>query len=302
MKIQILGACFALVAPLAVAQTAKPKAVATSAYPKRTLNVAVLIYPGMNALDATGPLEVFDMANDLAPGSFNFYTLASTHAPVAPHGNAFSLAPRFSFADAPRADIVVVPGAPMPIIAQLEHNAALLNFVREAAKKPQLMSVCTGSFLLARAGVLDGKRVTTHFGATADFAQQFPRVILRQNLRFVEDGNVLTTAGVSSGIDGALQVVEKARGRMFADAVARGLQYRPHTPAFPLVTVRKTPLHNAMIRPGQKLALDYDPVCHMKVNANDKITFAWKGQIYGFCSPTCRDQFADHPGQFLGDK
>lgn len=300
MKIQFLSAlCLALAAPLALAQAPQSK---PSAFPARTLNVAVLIYPGMNTLDATGPLEVFDLANDIAPKAFNVYTLAQSAAPIAPHGSAFSMTPLYCFANAPRPDIVIVPGASLQTLAQLGKNRALLGWVRSQSKAPQLMSVCTGSFLLGSAGVLDGRRATTHWFMANDFHSQFPRVTLRQNVRFVEDGNVLTTAGVSSGIDGALRVVEKARGTSVADTVARVMQYRPHTPAFPLVSVTAKPIQNAVLQPGQKLALDFDPVCHMKLSADDKATFAYKGQVYGFCSSGCRDRFAAHPEQFLKTK
>jgi len=300
MKTQLLGAlCLALGAPLAFAQTPVQKVAAPNRLPARTLNVAVLVYPGMNSLDAMGPLEVFDTANGLSPRAFNIYTLAQNSSPILPSGSAYSLTPRFSFADAPRADVLVVPGASMKTIGQMEHNPALLVFLRGQSKAPQVMSVCTGSFLLARAGLLNGKRATTHWFVTSDMASQFPRVDMRQNVRYVEDGNLLTTAGVSSGIDGALRVVEKARGAAFAGAVARAMQYRPHTPAFPQV---KTSLLKNAPRGGQKLALDYDPVCRMKLGPNDKTTLAYNGKIYGFCGAGCRAAFAANPAQYLKTK
>lgn len=266
---------------------------------KRPLNVAVLLYPDLDALDATGPLEAFRLASELEPRAFNVYTVAQTGAPLLPHGASFSMVPRYSFAGAPRPDIVIVPGGPMKTLARMEKNQALMNWVREGAKAPQLMSVCTGSFLLARAGVLDGKRATTHWFVTSELAQGFPRVQVRQNVRFVEDGNVLTTAGVSSGIDGALRLIGKMRGADLANQVAQAMQYRPNTPAFPLIRLAPRPVANAVLAPGQKPALDHDPVCGMKLGPDDKTFFAYNGKIYGFCSVHCRDRFAAHPEEFL---
>lgn len=300
MKTQILGAlCFALWTPLALAQTTSSQSEKRGDFPQRTLNVAVVIYPDMNALDATGPVEVFDTANGLAPHAFNVYTLAQTSAPITPFGGSYSLTPRYTFTGAPRPDILIVPGAPMPTIALMEKNRAFLDYVRSQSKAPVLMSVCTGSFLLARAGVLDGKRATTHWFCTEDLANEFPRVAVRQNVRFVEDGNLLTTAGVSSGIDGALRVIERTRGAALSESVARVIQYRPGTPAFPQV---KATASSAPLKKGQKLANVFDPVCGMKLGPNVKTTFAYNGQIYGFCGPGCRDAFAANPASYLKHK
>ncbi|BCM88654.1 isonitrile hydratase [Abditibacteriota bacterium] len=290
--------CFVLTAH---AQMAMPKTKA----PQKTLNVALFVYPGVEALDMSGALDVFVKANRVAPRSFNVFTVALNCAPLKTEADILTLTPRFDVANCPHPDIVIVPGASPERVAQVSADERVQSWLRRNATPRQtVMSVCTGAFIVARAGLLNGKNSTTHWFVLSDFQRQFPKTKAYSGVRFVRDGNVISTAGISSGIDGALQLVEDTRGKQTADLVARALQYRRGTPSYPEQVHARVRVQSvsATRRPGQKLALDQDPVCHMKVRADTINTFMYKGKLYGFCSPGCRDAFAAHPEQFLKTK
>lgn len=269
----------------------------------RPLNVAVLLYPEVNVLDLSGPLEVFSMANSMAPRRYNVYTVAANRNLVTAENGALTMKPQYSMENSPRADILIVPGASLKQIHGMYADARLMNWIKRASKTSRLtMSVCTGAFLLGHAGVLDNRQSTTHWLVLNDLQREFPKTRAYEGARFIEDGKVLSTAGVSSGLDGSLRVVEKTAGKNVADTVARAIQYRRGTPAFPALkmtrVVLKTPLHTR--RSGaQKLVSTVDPVCGMAIDPNTRTTFLYKGQLYGFCSDHCRETFAANPQNYL---
>ena len=307
MKIQISGAlCLALEAQFASAQAQapQPKPNFVRIHSKRPQNVAFLIYPGVEALDLSGPVDVFVKANDLEPGAFNIYTVAATNKTVQSQSGVLTLSARYDLNHAPRPDILIVPGASVEQVRKVGSDARLQRWIRANATKTQtVMSVCTGAFIIGKAGLFDGKNSTTHWFCLDDFQREFPRTKAFEGARFVRDSNIISTEGVSSGIDGALQLIEQTRGKARADFVAKVIQYRRNTPAFPAQKFARVQLRSkpAGIKVEQ-LALDFDPVCHMKLSAKDDTTFAYKGKTYGFCSPGCRDTFAAHPEQFLKTK
>ncbi len=285
----------------AQAQMVMPKA---KAIPK-TLNVAFLVYPDVEALDLSGPVDVFVKANDIAPHSYNLYTVAVGAQTVNTQEGVLTLTARYTLQNSPHPDIVIVPGASTERVTQVGADARVQKWLRANATPSQtIMSVCTGAFIVARAGLLNGKNSTTHWILQSDLQRQFPKTKTFSGVRFVRDGNVISTAGVSSGIDGALQLVEQTRGKATADMVARGIQYRRGTPSFPKQTYERVRVLKASPPPkrGQKFALDYDPVCYMKLGSNVTNTFEYKGKFYKFCSPGCRDTFAAHPEQFIKSK
>jgi transcriptional regulator GlxA family with amidase domain len=134
------------------------------------------------------------------------------------------LLPRHSFADAPRIDLLLVPGGfgTRPLL----QDAEVIDWIRRSAASARLTaSVCTGALLLARAGLLDGRRATTHWGSFGLLASLGRDITVDREARFVDDG-VLTSAGVASGMDLALHVVERLFGRAVADETARYIEYR----------------------------------------------------------------------------
>jgi transcriptional regulator GlxA family with amidase domain len=189
--------------------------------------VAILVFPEVEVLDFAGPFEVFGAANETGGGGlFRVVTVAESSGPVAArHG--LRILPDHTVADCPPTDVLVVPGGFGT--RRLENDAVLLDWLRRRAAGPGIvMSVCTGSIVLARAGLLDGLRATTHHTTFDRLRAAGPRVIVDEDARFTDNGRILTAAGISAGIDCALHVVGRLRGAAAAAATAR---YLEHTPA-----------------------------------------------------------------------
>jgi putative intracellular protease/amidase/YHS domain-containing protein len=185
----------------------------------RDQRVVILIFDGMELLDFTGPAEVFGSAG------FQVSTVASTREPVGCMG-IMTLTPHYTFADCPRTDVIVIPGGGAPA-----RDKRVLDWVVAASAKAEAtLSVCTGAFVLASAGLLDGKEATTHWSAVNSLRKQFPKITVHNDRRVVDCGKVVTSAGVSAGIDGALHIVERLSGRSDAKQVARYMEYNWQPP------------------------------------------------------------------------
>ena len=197
-----------------------------------TLNVGILIFDNVEVLDFAGPFEVFSRTR-LVPGvearrsdegaPFRVFTVAHTSDPITATGG-LTVVPRHGFADAPRIDLLVVPGGFGT--RRLLHDPETLDWIRRtAAAARQVTSVCTGSLLLAQAGLLQGRRATTHW-ASLDFLDSLGAgVTVEREQRVVDDG-VISSAGVASGIDMAFYIVETLFGREVADETAKYIEYR----------------------------------------------------------------------------
>ncbi|WP_395844355.1 DJ-1/PfpI family protein [Archangium violaceum] len=185
--------------------------------------VAILLFDGVEIIDFTGPYEFFGAAQ------FDVYTVAESHAPVTT-AMGMTVVPKYGFADAPQADVLVVPGGTVADVVQREPVLAWVK--AQSAGARQTMSVCNGAFLLAGAGLLDGLTATTTFGNLDRLRAAFPKVKVVDDVRFVDNGRVLTTGGLSAGIDGALHVVRKLEGLGLAQQVALAGEYdwRPEAP------------------------------------------------------------------------
>jgi transcriptional regulator GlxA family with amidase domain len=186
--------------------------------------VGILAFPDVEVLDVAGPYEVFSVAgrrHGLDP--FDVLLLGDRPGPV--HGrNRFLLTPHHTLAGAPRLDILLVPGGPGA--RQAQHDAELLDALRARAAEAELvLSVCTGALLLGRAGLLDGVECTTHHLAFPLLREAAPRAVVREDVRFTDAGRVLTSAGVSAGIDLALHVVERLHGRELAEEASRYMEF-----------------------------------------------------------------------------
>ncbi|MGW1200414.1 GlxA family transcriptional regulator [Streptomyces sp. NPDC002536] len=183
--------------------------------------VLIVLYEGVQSLDVTGPLEVFNGAGSRGGGhgAYEVRTATADGEPVRT-GSGLRLAPDTALADAGVPDIVLVPGGD----CTGEADPGLTAWLRDhGARAERLLSVCTGAFLLAEAGLLDGRRATTHWAYCEAFAERYPGVLLEPDPIFVRDGHISTSAGVTAGIDLALDVVEEQLGRAAALAVARHL-------------------------------------------------------------------------------
>jgi transcriptional regulator GlxA family with amidase domain len=194
--------------------------------------VGILIFDGVEVLDFAGPFEVFsrtrlqaglDSRRSEESAPFEVFTVARSAAPVTATGGLV-VQPRFSFADAPPIDLLLVPGG-FGTRALLEDREVLDWICTVSGRAERTASVCTGALLLARAGLLRERRVTTHWGAYALLESLAPSATVERRLRYVDDG-VFTSAGVSAGIDLAFHIVEQRCGREVADETARYIEYR----------------------------------------------------------------------------
>jgi len=191
------------------AQTAKP------------LNVAIFVHEGVQLLDFTGPSEVFSDAHGPNGNLFNVYTVAATEVEITSQ-RFLKIRPQYSIKNCPAPDIVVFPGGNTDIPLADKDVVAWVAKVGKTAK--YTMSVCTGALLLAEAGILDGKKATTHY-CCLDRLKSYSNVNVLEGIRYIDNGNVLTTEGISAGIDGALYLVQKIGGKESAENTAKYMMY-----------------------------------------------------------------------------
>ncbi|HWM86887.1 MAG TPA: DJ-1/PfpI family protein [Kofleriaceae bacterium] len=194
-----------------------------------TRNVAIVLYDGVELLDFAGPGEVFQAASGFGASSdgpaFKVFTVAKTRSPIISQGFV-KVTPEYSIRDAPRIDIIVFPGGGSDGVTE---DPEMMRWVRERSKAAQLtVTVCTGAMIMAKAGLLDGRDATTWYGAIDSLRERAPRTRVHNGRRFIDSGNVVTTAGVSAGIDGSLHVVARLLGRNVADRTAQYMEYSWH--------------------------------------------------------------------------
>ena len=184
-------------------------------------NLGIMIFDNVEDLDFIGPLEVFGTTSHLKPNSLHPFTIQREGHEVKTV-NGLRVTPDYSFRNCPRLDIILVPGG---IGTRTEmKDPETLEFVKRNASSCELvLSVCTGALVLAATGLLNGKRATTHWAAI-DELKAFPQVTI-DRLRYVRDGKVVTSAGVSAGIDMALYVTRELFGTSVAEDVARDMEY-----------------------------------------------------------------------------
>jgi transcriptional regulator GlxA family with amidase domain len=188
------------------------------------MRVAVLLFPGFQMLDVMGPIDVFSEGARQAgrPDAYSFELIAMEGGPITA-SNGLPLLPTCTIDTAP-ADIDTLLVAGSPSIESLEMTQRLLDWLQQrAACVRRLGSVCTGTFALARAGLLDGRRVTTHWNSSERLARRYPLIRVEQDQIYIRDGSVYTSAGVSAGMDLALALVEEDLGREVAMKAAREL-------------------------------------------------------------------------------
>lgn len=192
-----------------------------------SLTTGILLFEGFEELDAVGPWEVFSMARMGGHEADRVVTIAERPGPVRA-AKGMRMVPDHGFADAPPLDVVVVPGG-QGTRSEAE-NPALLEWLRKAAAGcTWVTSVCTGTLLLHAAGLARGRRVTTHWGYVAQLRERGDVEVL-ERVRYVRDGNLVTSAGVSAGIDMALWLVGQIHGTAHARLTQRLMEYEPAPP------------------------------------------------------------------------
>jgi transcriptional regulator GlxA family with amidase domain len=197
------------------------------------MNIAIVIFDGAEELDFVGPWEVFTMANAMfkikkIDKSDHVYLVSETGEQVT-CANGMRVAADFSFQSAPAADVILVPGGQGT--RREVSNRTMLDWIAAQAKRCQwITSVCTGSMVLAAAGPAKGKRITTHWKAVEEVRRRGDAGEVVSGQRWVVDGNLVTSAGVSAGIDMTLWLVGQIHGAEIAAAVVRGMEYDPAPP------------------------------------------------------------------------
>ena len=253
-----------------------------------SIPVAFLVSEGAVIIDFCGPWEVFQDVN--IPGRsnapFRLYTVAETTAPIRASGG-MRIVPDYTLANAPAAKVIVIP-------AQSEPSAAVLEWIRKSTKNTDVtMSVCTGAFVLAKTGLLSGKSATTFHAAFNHFAMQFPDIKLKRGARFVEDGNLASAGGLSSGIDLALRVVERYYGRDVAQKTAYNMEYQGQG----WMNADSNQIYAAA--PISTAEHPLCPVCGMDVDSATAPKSVYKGKTYYFCSYDDKKAFDAAPDKFV---
>ncbi|MBP3954426.1 DJ-1/PfpI family protein [Gemmata sp. G18] len=194
-------------------------------YTKPRKNVAIFVHDGVELLDFAGPGEVFAAAG--SGRAFKVFTVAAGAGPITSQG-FLKVTPSYTFADCPKPDIIVLPGG---ATGNALKDERVVEWVKKASSNAEVtLSVCTGAFILGRAGLLDGKNATTHWASIERLKKEYPKTTVHADKRFVDNGKIVTSAGVSAGIDASLHVVEKLHGKEEAEKTARYMQYRREAP------------------------------------------------------------------------
>jgi transcriptional regulator GlxA family with amidase domain len=191
----------------------------------RRLEVAILLFPEVEVLDFAGPFEVFAVASrvagDRAHPAFRVRTVAATKTVAARHGLAVT--PHAGLSDRLPVDVLIVPGG---IVDQPLADRETLDWVAAAARRAALTaSVCTGAFILAKLGLLDGRAATTHWEDVPDLRRDYPAIRVLEDVPFVDEGAIVTSAGISAGIGMSLHLVGRMLGADAARRTARQMQY-----------------------------------------------------------------------------
>lgn len=194
------------------------------------VRIAILLYPDVVLQDFAGPMEVFSKAKNLSQGKYEIFTVAKDLQQVQTENGLLKMSPDYRLDSMPAADYLIIPGASMPIVQTLVKDKTYADFIMRWTKQADrpLVTICTGAYLAAATGLLDGKKVTTHYFVAEDLAEQYPKVQLVKDVRFVDEGNIVTSAGVTSGIDVALYIVGKHSGEKMKAMIERAMQYTYH--------------------------------------------------------------------------
>ena len=189
------------------------------------LHVGILVFPDVEVLDFAGPFEVFSVAARIAARELGLapfkVSLIGAGPVTARHG--MGVLPHCDFANAGAIDVLIVPGG---VVTGVLDDAVTMAWIEDAARSATVVaSVCTGAFMLGKLGMLDGLAATTHWEDIPDLRRMLPELDVREEVPYVDNGRIVTSAGISAGIGMSLHLVERTLGARWADATARQMQY-----------------------------------------------------------------------------
>lgn len=253
-----------------------------------SINVAFLVSDGAVVIDFCGPWEVFQ--DVYIPGRktapFNLYTVSASTNPIKVSGG-MKIVPDYTLETAPPAKVVVIP-------AQNDGSDAVMNWIRKSSKSADVvMSVCTGAYILAGTGLLASKNITTHHSSYIDLGRKYPDVHVKRGARFVEEGNLASAGGLSSGIDLAIRVVQRYFGNQTARQVAYDMEYQGLGWTDPNSNNVYAKLRDSI--DNHSLCV----VCSMAIDPKSAPTTTYLGKLYYFCSADHKGQFDANPAEFI---
>ena len=227
--------------------------------------VAILVFERVQIIDFAGPYEVFGTAG------YDVFTVGPSKTPI-DTAMGLRITPRYDFADSPQADVLLVPGGGISSL-QRDRARAAEWLQATSAKAKYTLSVCNGSFILADVGLLDGRAATTTYGNLDRLRAAYPQVKVTPEVRLTDNGSVLTSAGLSAGIDGALYVVEQFAGRGAAQMVALAMEYDWRPGVFVRANLADTHLHPIF---GRRLQLNLSADADQQVLSTQGDTVSWE--------------------------
>ena len=186
------------------------------------MNIGIYIYNQAEVLDFSGPFEVFSVANRLTKLGWNIWLVAEEES-LAEAREVFQVKPHYSIQNVLELDVLIVVGG---VHSEELRKTEVINWIRKTAEKTRITaSVCTGAFLLAEAGLLDGLEVTTHWEDISDLHRNYKNLQVREGIRWIEQGKLFTAAGISAGIEMSLELVSRLAGAELAERTARQMEY-----------------------------------------------------------------------------
>lgn len=188
------------------------------------MNIGIYIYNQAEVLDFSGPFEVFSTASRISGSDtlFNVFLISDTGDTVHARGG-FSVVPPYGFHNHPRPDVLIVPGG---LHARELVKTNVISWISDTADNAVLTaSVCTGVFLLAEAGVVTTHNVTTHWEDIPDLRKSYPDLTVHESVRWIDEGSVITSAGISAGIDMSLHCVSRLHSADLAEKTARQMEF-----------------------------------------------------------------------------
>lgn len=186
------------------------------------MNIGIYIYDNAEVLDFSGPFEVLSTAKRLTGNNWNIVLIAESDSIVTARGG-FTVCPHYSIENHPPLDILIVVGG---VHTEEVKKTNVINWIAKAnASTSRTLSVCTGAFLLAEAGLLDGLSVTTHWEDIPDLTLNYPELFVLKNKRWVLDGKYITSGGISAGIDMSLYLVSLLSSIEVAEKTAKQMEY-----------------------------------------------------------------------------
>ena len=195
-----------------------------------TISVGIFVYDEVEVLDFAGPYEVFTTASRISgqgnasnPVQFKVFLISKDKDAIRTRPGLIVQAD-YTISNHPPINLLLVPGG---VVTDVLVNSRVTDWISSLSPKPKLIaSVCTGAFLLAKSGLLDGKVATTHWEDITEMRAMFPSVTVLEGRRWVDDGSMITSAGISAGIDMSLHLVERLAGRVLSSRTARQMDYK----------------------------------------------------------------------------